>query len=161
MSRRMKRFEATLAAALLTFVLSACGGESEQAGTTATSGDQTATTTAGDTTSTWITGEQRPPIAVTEAGQTVLVSIDDNNIGMPTTVVPGPVVFTVTNAGTKQHDFQVEAANMPLKKLENALEPKGTASLQVDMPAGTYTVICPIEGHVEAGEKVTVTAENK
>lgn len=154
----MKRaFVMIPAVALSLLMLAACGdGEREEA----TTGDETVTTaTAADTTSTWITGEQRAPIAVAEGGQTVIVSVDDNNIAIPETLVPGPAVFTITNAGSKEHSLMVKAGETMVKQLDTPVQPAATASMNVDLPAGTYTVVCPIEGHDKAGEQRTLVVQ--
>jgi hypothetical protein len=140
--------------AVLTLVIAlvACGGGERE--TNAVSEN----TPAADTTGTWITGETRPPIASTEGGQTVMVTMEDNSIAMPTTLVPGPAVFTVTNAGANDHHLEVEAGGTSVKRLEAPLKPRDTASLNVDLPPGTYTVRCTMEGHQE---QIPLTVSNR
>lgn len=91
----------------------------------------------------------RGPVAVAETGQTVVVSIDDNVIGMNDTLPPGPTVFTVTNNGSKPHNFVI-AQDILDWRLDQDLQPGQTSSVQVDLKAGTtYRASCPLEGHVE------------
>ena len=136
----MKKFLAVLT---LSLALVACGGGERETGAVSEN------TPAADTTGTWITGETRPPIATAEGGQTVMVTMEDNSIAMPTTLAPGPAVFTVTNAGANDHHLEVDAAGTSIKRLDTPLKPMDTASLNVDLPAGTYTVRCTMEGHQE------------
>jgi uncharacterized cupredoxin-like copper-binding protein len=80
----------------------------------------------------------------------VEVKLTQFTIEMLTTVPPGPVTFSVTNAGTMEHNFEVEGQGIE-KKFDAALKPGETRSLQVDLPAGTYTVYCPVDDHQERG----------
>jgi uncharacterized cupredoxin-like copper-binding protein len=91
----------------------------------------------------------RGTVAIAESGQTVVVSIDDNVIGMNDTVPPGPTVFTVTNNGSKPHNFVVSQDILDWR-LEQDLQPGQSASVQLDLKAGTtYRASCPLDGHVE------------
>jgi plastocyanin len=80
----------------------------------------------------------------------VEVKLTEFTIEMPTTVPPGPVTFSVTNAGTMEHNFEVEGQGIE-KKFGTNLKPGETMSLRVDLPAGTYTVYCPIDDHQKRG----------
>ena len=83
----------------------------------------------------------------------VEVKLTEFAIAMPTTVPPGPVTFSVTNAGTMEHNFEVEGQNIE-RAFETPLKPGKTRSLQVDLPAGTYTVYCPVDDHQGRGMQV-------
>jgi len=87
------------------------------------------------------------PIPVVEVKLTEFI------IEMPTTVPPGPVAFSVTNAGTMEHNFEVEGQGFE-KKFDTNLKPGETRSLRVDLPAGTYTVYCPLDDHQKRGMKL-------
>jgi len=80
----------------------------------------------------------------------VEVKLTEFSIAMPTTVPPGPVTFSVTNAGTMEHNFEVEGQGLE-KKFETNLKPGETQSLRVDLPAGTYTIYCPVDDHKARG----------
>lgn len=84
------------------------------------------------------------PIPVVE------VRLTEFTIEMPTTVPPGPVTFSVTNAGTMEHNFEVEGKSIE-KKFDTNLKPGETKSLQVELPAGTYTIYCPLDDHQKRG----------
>jgi hypothetical protein len=80
----------------------------------------------------------------------VEVKLTEFSIAMPTTVPPGPVTFSVTNAGTMEHNFEVEDQGLE-KKFETNLKPGETQNLRVDLPAGTYTIYCPVDDHKARG----------
>jgi hypothetical protein len=84
------------------------------------------------------------PIPVVE------VKLTEFLIEMPTTVPPGPVTFSVTNAGTMEHNFEVEGQGIE-KKFDTPLKAGETRSLRVDLPAGTYIIYCPVDDHQKRG----------
>jgi uncharacterized cupredoxin-like copper-binding protein len=80
----------------------------------------------------------------------VEVKLAEFTIEMPTTAPPGGLTFSVTNAGTTEHNFEVEGQGIQ-KKFDTNLKPGETRNLQVELPAGTYKVYCPLENHKERG----------
>jgi uncharacterized cupredoxin-like copper-binding protein len=62
------------------------------------------------------------------------------------------VTVELTNAGTIEHDFSLDEAN--LKVLVQATE---TQTGTFNLPAGTYTFYCSVPGHREAGMEGTLT----
>lgn len=60
----------------------------------------------------------------------------------PGRVPPGPVVFEVSNVGTIPHAFEVEGHG--LEKSIHPIQPGATATLQVDLRAGSYEAYCPV-----------------
>jgi uncharacterized cupredoxin-like copper-binding protein len=84
------------------------------------------------------------PIAVVE------VKLTEFTIEMPTTAPPGQMSFSVTNAGTMEHNFEVEGEGIE-KTFDTPLQPGETRHLQVDLPAGTYMVYCSMDDHKERG----------
>ena len=80
----------------------------------------------------------------------VEVKLTEFAIVMPTTVPPGPIAFSVTNAGTREHNFQVEGQGIE-EKFSVTLQAGETKSLEVNLPAGTYTVSCPLDDHKRRG----------
>jgi hypothetical protein len=84
------------------------------------------------------------PIAILE------VRLTEFAIEMLTTAPPGRLTFSVTNDGTTEHNFAVEGQGFE-KKFDTNLQPGETRSLQVELPAGTYRVYCPLENHKERG----------
>lgn len=62
------------------------------------------------------------------------------------TVAAGKVTFTVTNAGTIDHDFAIEGAG----KID-LITPTDTKTLAITLEPGTYDILCDLAGHQEAG----------
>ncbi len=93
------------------------------------------------------------------AGERVIavveVKLTEFTIEMPRTVSPGQVTFSVTNAGTREHNFEVEGEGIE-KTFDTNLKPGETRNLQVDLPAGTYTVYCSVDDHKERGMQLEI-----
>ena len=60
----------------------------------------------------------------------------------PARVPPGPVVFEVSNAGTIPHAFELEGRG--LEKSIPQIPPGTTATLKLDLRAGSYEAYCPV-----------------
>lgn len=86
----------------------------------------------------------------------VEVKLREFVIEMPLAVPIGPVVFSVTNAGTMDHNFEVEGQGLE-ERFDTNLKPGETRNLQVDLAAGTYTVYCPVDDHKARGMQVELT----
>jgi uncharacterized cupredoxin-like copper-binding protein len=78
------------------------------------------------------------------------VKLTEFAIELPKTVPVGKMIFSVTNAGTMEHNFEVEGKGLE-QKFEMNLKPGETRNLQVDLPPGTYTVYCPVNDHKKRG----------
>jgi uncharacterized cupredoxin-like copper-binding protein len=78
------------------------------------------------------------------------VRLTEFTVELPKTVPIGEMIFSVTNAGTMEHNFEVEGQGFE-KKFEMNLKPGETRNLQVNLPAGTYTVYCPVNDHKKRG----------
>jgi len=78
------------------------------------------------------------------------VKLTEFAVELPKTVPVGKMIFSVTNVGTVEHNFEVEGQGLE-KKFEMNLKPGETRNLQVDLPAGTYTVYCPVDDHKKRG----------
>lgn len=78
------------------------------------------------------------------------VKLTEFAVELPKTVPVGKMIFSVTNVGTVEHNFEVEGKGLE-KKFEMNLKPGETRNLQVDLPAGTYTVYCPVDDHKKRG----------
>jgi plastocyanin len=93
-------------------------------------------------------------VGSTVAGERLIavmeVKLTESTIEMPTTVPPGQVTFSVTNASTMEHNFQVKGEGIE-QKFDTNLKPGETRNLQIDLPAGTYTVYCSLDDHKERG----------
>jgi plastocyanin len=90
------------------------------------------------------------PVAVME------VRLFEHRIEMLAAAPPGPTNFEVTNAGTTEHNFEVESKDLE-KKFELNLKPGETKSLQLDLTPGKYTVYCPVDNHKALGMQLELT----
>src|SRR3954469_3250802 len=68
---------------------------------------------------------------------------------------PGSVTFNVTNQGPSPHNISIKELN----KTSDTIDAGKTGKFTVDLPAGTYTVICQIPGHEQLGMKTTLTVK--
>jgi len=89
---------------------------------------------------------------------TVDVSLVEWAIEMPASLPAGTVTFNVTNNGTMGHNFSVEGDGVS-HVFDANLVPGETASVTLDLAAGTYVVICPLPGHADQGMRVELTVE--
>ena len=82
--------------------------------------------------------------------------LKDYEIVMPESVPPGTVKFNITNAGTHDHNFQIDMRGTK-KRLDNDLKPGGTATLVVALTSGTYDIECPVGLHATMGMRRKLT----
>src|SRR2546425_9954479 len=87
------------------------------------------------------------------------------------TIAAGPVSFTVTNAGSIPHAFEVEGQG--IERETELIQPGSAATLTLTLKVGTYEVYCPVgedshkklgmETHlkvVESGHDASETSES-
>ena len=96
------------------------------------------------------------PAAEAAGGETVMVSLMEFAIDMPSELPAGPTTFEVTNNGTIEHNFEVEGQGIEEELPEN-LPPGASGTLTVDLAPGTYEVYCPIGNHADEGMRVELT----
>jgi iron uptake system component EfeO len=72
------------------------------------------------------------------------------------TTAAGTTTFAVTNAGVAEHEFEILKGDQVVDEVEG-LVPGITRELTVDLAAGSYTYVCRLSGHEEAGMKGTLT----
>jgi len=89
-------------------------------------------------------------VTQTAAGPVVEVILKDYEIVMPDSVPPGTVKFNITNAGTHDHNFQIDLSGTK-KRLDADLKPGATGTLVVALASGTYDVVCPVSVHSTMG----------
>lgn len=65
----------------------------------------------------------------------------------------GSVKFAIKNDGTIEHNFVIKELNLRVE----GIQPGQSKEVSADLKPGTYTVVCDIPGHEEAGMKITVT----
>ena len=68
-------------------------------------------------------------------------------------VKTGKVTFVVTNTGNLEHNFVVEGMDETIE----LILPQDTQSLSMTLRPGTYTLICDLSGHREAGMETQFT----
>lgn len=113
------------------------------------------------------------------AGDGVPATLTDFAIDLERTSAPaGPVTFDITNGGATVHEFEVlrtdtgadalpvdsgvvqtSADGIEIVDEVEEIAPGTGASLSVELPAGTYAVICNVSGHYEQGMFTSFTAE--
>ncbi len=71
------------------------------------------------------------------------------------TVQAGQVTFTLQNAGNLEHDFKIER----IEGKSELILPQGSGTWEVTLPPGSYSVICSVPGHKEAGMIGTLTVK--
>ena len=72
------------------------------------------------------------------------------------TVPAGSVTFSIRNAGTQDHEFEVLQGDQLVNKVE-AIAPGLTKDATVTLAAGAYTFVCKLNGHDQLGMKGTLT----
>jgi uncharacterized cupredoxin-like copper-binding protein len=79
---------------------------------------------------------------------------------MPAELEAGTVIFEVINDGTVPHTFEI-AGETVYATLDAPIGPGERARLEVDLPPGEYTVICPLGdgAHRDIGMSLTLTVE--
>jgi hypothetical protein len=76
-------------------------------------------------------------------GSVVKVNLSEWKVqATPSKVPPGPVEFDVTNGGSIPHAFEVEGRGM--EKSTPQIQPGSTATLKLDLRAGSYEIYCPV-----------------
>lgn len=163
MTNQRKQMHASRSVAVLLalFLLTGCGGGERDEATDTAAGDTIVIPAETTTPSTTATAAESPGGAAlvpsTAAGTTVLVTLAENTLAMQTAAIPpGPAVFTISNAGSDEHSFEIEGPNVD-RRVEGPLTAGQTATLDVMLSAGTYTAFCPLLDHRTRGETAQVT----
>jgi uncharacterized cupredoxin-like copper-binding protein len=111
------------------FALAGCGSDSEEAATTAASGD-----------------------ATIEIGETEF-ALDPASVQVAQT---GTVTFRVTNNGSIEHALEVDGQG--IEEETDSIQPRESTELTVDLSQeGSYEIYCPIGGHREQGMEGDLT----
>jgi plastocyanin len=101
-------------------------------------------------------GAPSQPAQPPAPGGASAVTVDEKEwsitFGTPS-VKAGSVTFTITNTGAIEHNFVIVETKFEIDATQPGQSKTGTTTLQ----PGTYTVICNIPGHEEAGMKTTLT----
>jgi hypothetical protein len=91
------------------------------------------------------------------ASPTQEVHLIEYAIHMPDTLPAGRMAFNVENGGKENHAFEIEGNGVHAET--NELPRGNTASLEVDLKPGTYTIYCPVDGHRGKGMEKKITVQ--
>lgn len=101
--------------------------------------------------------QDNPAARVRGASPAQEVHLIEYAIHMPDTLAPGRIAFNVENGGKENHAFAIEGNGIETKT--NELTRGDTASLEVDLKPGTYTIYCPVDGHRGKGMEKTIVVK--
>lgn len=94
------------------------------------------------------------PGAGQPGGSSVSVSVKEWGITVGE-VPSGAVTFVVKNDGAVEHNLVIKETQTRL----DGIQPGQTKELRATLQPGTYTIVCDIAGHEEAGMHTTVTVK--
>ncbi len=103
-------------------------------------------------------GMPKPEAASKGPGGTLQLAADPTEIAFDTTTLsskPGKVTIDFDNPATLEHDVAIEQGGKQIAVSETISE--GKTSVSADLAPGTYTFLCTVPGHAEAGMEGTLT----
>jgi plastocyanin len=104
-------------------------------------------------------GEAKPEEAKAQGpGGTLKLAADPTQIAFDTTTLtskPGKVTIDFDNPSALEHDVAIEQNGEQIAISETIA--KGKTSVSADLAPGTYTFLCTVPGHAEAGMEGTLT----
>lgn len=93
-------------------------------------------------------------IACQSGPSEVIVSMEEWGISLdPNTVKAGEITFLVKNAGFLEHNFIIVGTDSTIDLIVAQAE----SSITTVLEPGTYTIICDLAGHQEAGMETLFT----
>lgn len=101
---------------------------------------------------------EEPEGAAAGPGGTLQLKASPTEIAFDTTELsskPGKVTIDFENPAAIEHDVAIEQDGQEIAKSEVITE--GKASVSADLAPGTYTFLCTVPGHAEAGMEGTLT----
>jgi plastocyanin len=106
-------------------------------------------------------GEAKPEEAKAKGpGGTLQLAADPTQIAFDTTTLtskPGKVTIDFDNPSALEHNVAIEQGGKQIAISETLA--KGKTSVSADLAPGTYTFLCTIPGHAEAGMEGTLTVK--
>lgn len=102
--------------------------------------------------------QAKPEAAAKGPGETLKLVADPSQIAFDTTTLtskPGKVTIDFDNPATLEHNVAIEQDGKQLAISETIA--KGKTSVTADLAPGTYTFLCTVPGHAEAGMEGTLT----
>lgn len=101
---------------------------------------------------------QKPQAATKGPGGTLQLKASPTQIAYDTTELtskPGKVTIDFENPAAIEHDVAIEQNGEEIAKSELITE--GKTSVSADLAPGTYTFLCTVPGHAEAGMEGVLT----
>jgi plastocyanin len=102
----------------------------------------------------------KPQAATKGPGGTLQLAASPTDIAFDTTELsskPGKVTIDFTNPATLEHDVAIEQDGKEIAVSETI--GKGKTSVSADLAPGTYTYLCTVPGHAEAGMEGTLVVK--
>jgi len=102
----------------------------------------------------------KPEPAAKGPGGTLQLAADPTQIAFDKTALsskPGKVTIDLINPATLEHDVAIEQNGEEIAVSETI--GKGKTSVTADLAPGTYTFLCTVPGHAEAGMEGTLTVK--
>jgi plastocyanin len=102
----------------------------------------------------------KPEAKAKGPGETLKLAADPTQIAFDTTTLtskPGKVTIDFDNPSALEHDVAIEQDGKQIAISETIA--KGKTSVTADLEPGTYTFLCTVPGHAEAGMEGTLTVK--
>jgi plastocyanin len=102
--------------------------------------------------------EKKPQAATKGPGGTLQLKASPTQIAFDTTQLtskPGKVTIDFENPAALEHDVAIEQDGKEIAKSDLITE--GKTSVSADLAPGTYTFLCTVPGHAEAGMEGVLT----
>jgi len=102
----------------------------------------------------------KPKAAAEGPGDTLQLAASPTDIAFDTTELtskPGEVTIDFDNPAALEHNVAIEQDGKELATTETITE--GKTSLSADLAPGTYTFLCTVPGHAEAGMQGTLVVK--
>ena len=93
------------------------------------------------------------------SGSTITLTLKEYSITPPTVNIKAgtPVTFEARNEGTIDHALVINGTGVNLATKDLAFGPGTSETISATLAAGTYTFICPVDGHAGQGMRGTIT----
>ena len=104
-----------------------------------------------------LTAGTSPTASDVTNGTATAITERDFSFDTPAVTVHGAVSLAVTNAGPTVHNLAIRATSGQILATTHDLKPGTSETLAVQIPQGTYAIICTLPGHESLGLKGTLT----
>ena len=93
------------------------------------------------------------------SGSPITLALKEYSITPATVTIKAgtPVTFEARNEGTINHALVITGTGVSLATKDLAFAPGTSETISATLAAGTYTFICPVDGHAAQGMKGTIT----